>query len=53
VAGGVSCQRQIAILRDYLDEEILPHAEAEERSLCRAAVTPPLIRRASTDSMYW
>jgi hypothetical protein len=24
VAGGVSCQRQVAILRDYLDEEILP-----------------------------
>lgn len=39
VAGGVSCQRQVAILRDYLDEEILPHAEAEERSLCRAAAT--------------
>ena len=39
VAGGVPCQRQVEILRGYLDEEILPHAEAEERTLCRAAAT--------------
>lgn len=37
VASGVPCQRQVAILRGYLDEEILPHADAEERTLCRAA----------------
>jgi hypothetical protein len=36
-ASGVPVQRQIAILRDYLDREILPHAKAEERTLCRAA----------------
>jgi hypothetical protein len=36
-ASGVPCQRQVAILRGYLDEEILPHANAEERTLCRAA----------------
>lgn len=34
---GVPLQRQVAILRGYLEEEILPHAEAEERTLCRAA----------------
>ena len=39
VAGGVPCQRQVAILRGYLDQEILPHADAEERTLCRAAAT--------------
>lgn len=37
VASGVPCQRQVAILRGYLDQEILPHADAEERTLCRAA----------------
>jgi hypothetical protein len=37
VASGVPCQRQVAVLRGYLDEEILPHADAEERTLCRAA----------------
>lgn len=37
VAGGMPCQRQVAILRGYLDQEILPHAAAEERTLCRAA----------------
>ncbi|HEU5384520.1 MAG TPA: hemerythrin domain-containing protein [Streptosporangiaceae bacterium] len=40
VASGVPCQRQVAILRSYLDEEILPHARAEERTLCRAAAAP-------------
>lgn len=39
VGSGVPCQRQVAILRGYLDQEILPHAEAEERTLCRAAAT--------------
>ena len=39
VASGVPCQRQVSILRGYLDHEILPHAEAEERTLCRAAAT--------------
>ncbi|MGH3225618.1 MAG: hemerythrin domain-containing protein [Streptosporangiaceae bacterium] len=38
-ASGVPCQRQVAILRGYLGEEILPHADAEERTLCRAAAT--------------
>ena len=36
---GVPFQRQLAILRDYLEEEILPHAKAEERTLYRAAAT--------------
>ena len=36
---GVPFQRQLAILRVYLEEEILPHAKAEERTLYRAAAT--------------
>jgi hypothetical protein len=36
-ASGVPVQRQVAILRGYVENEILPHAEAEERTLCRAA----------------
>ena len=40
-ASGVPCQRQVAILRGYLDEEILTHADAEERTLYRAAATRP------------
>jgi hypothetical protein len=39
VDSGVPFERQMMILRDYLADEILPHAEAEERSLYRAAVT--------------
>jgi hypothetical protein len=38
-ASGVPCQRQVAILSRYLDEEILTHAGAEERTLYRAAAT--------------
>ena len=38
-ASGIPCQRQVAILRGYLDEEILTHAGAEERTLYRAAAT--------------
>ena len=34
---GVPFQRQLAILRGYLEEEILPHARAEERTLYQAA----------------
>jgi hypothetical protein len=34
---GVPFQRQMAILRRYLEEKILPHAEAEERTLYQAA----------------
>ena len=36
---GVPFQRQLAILRVYLEEEILPHAKAEERTLYRAVAT--------------
>lgn len=36
---GVPSQRQLAILRVYLEEEILPHAKAEERTLYPAAAT--------------
>ena len=39
VDSGVPFERQMTILRDYLAEEILPHAEAEERTLYQAAVT--------------
>jgi len=39
VDGGVPFERQMTILRDYLADEILPHAEAEERTLYPAAVT--------------
>jgi hypothetical protein len=38
VAGGVSCQRQVAILRDYLDEEILP---MQRRRNASSAGPPP------------
>ena len=37
VASGVPFQRQLAALLGYLEEEVLPHAEAEERVLYRAA----------------
>ena len=36
---GVPFQQQMAILRGYLEEEVLPHAEAEERTLYQAAAT--------------
>lgn len=36
-ASGVPFQRQLAALRGYLEEEVLPHAEAEERILYQAA----------------
>ncbi|MGH3259911.1 MAG: hemerythrin domain-containing protein [Streptosporangiaceae bacterium] len=38
-ASGVPFQRQLATLRGYLEEEILPHAEAKERTLYQAAAT--------------
>jgi hypothetical protein len=34
---GVPFQRQMAVLRGYLEEKVLPHAEAEERTLYQAA----------------
>jgi hypothetical protein len=34
---GVPFQRQMAILRGYLEEKVLPHAKAEERTLYQAA----------------
>lgn len=37
VTSGMPYHRQVVILRGYLEDEILPHAEAEERSLCQAA----------------
>ena len=39
VESGVPFERQMTILRDYLTGEILPHAEAEERTLYPAAAT--------------
>ena len=39
VQSGVPFERQMTILRDYLADEILPHAEAEERTLYPAVVT--------------
>jgi Hemerythrin HHE cation binding domain len=36
---GVPHEQPLAALRDYLDGEILPHAEAEERTLYRSAAT--------------
>ena len=36
---GAAIQRSLAELRDYLETEILPHAEAEERTLYQAAAT--------------
>jgi hypothetical protein len=37
VESGVPFQRQLATLRGYLEKEVLPHAETEERVLYRAA----------------
>ncbi len=37
VESGVPFDRQMTTLRDYLTGEILPHAQAEERTLYRAA----------------
>jgi hypothetical protein len=34
---GIPFQRQMAILREYLAGEVLPHAKAEERTLYQAA----------------
>ena len=39
VESGIPFERQMTILRDYLTGEILPHAEAEERTLYRAAAS--------------
>lgn len=39
VQSGVPFERQMTILRNYLAEEILPHAQAEERTLYPAVVT--------------
>ena len=39
VANGVPYEQPLATLREYLEGEVLPHAEAEERTLYRAAVT--------------
>ena len=37
VESGVPSERQMKVLREYIAGEILPHAEAEERSLFQAA----------------
>ena len=34
---GIPFQRQMAVLRGYLEGKVLPHAEAEERTLYQAA----------------
>jgi len=39
VESGVPFERQMRILREYMTGEILPHAEAEERTLYPAAAT--------------
>ena len=39
VESGVPFERQMTTLRDYLTSKIFPHAEAEQRTLYRAAVT--------------
>ena len=39
VESGIPFGLQMAALRDYLAEEIFPHAKAEERTLYRAAAT--------------
>jgi len=39
VDSGVPFERPLTALRDYIASEILPHAEAEERTLYRAAAT--------------
>ena len=36
---GIRFQRQLRTLRDYMAGEVLPHAQAEERTLYPAAVT--------------
>jgi hypothetical protein len=39
VESGVPFERQLTMLRDYLTGEIVPHAQAEERTLYQAAAT--------------
>jgi hypothetical protein len=39
VESGVPFERQLTMLRDYLTDEIFPHAQAEERTLYQAAAT--------------
>jgi Hemerythrin HHE cation binding domain len=39
VESGVPFERQLTMLRDYLTGEIMPHAEAEERTLYQAGAT--------------
>ena len=39
VESGVPFERQMKVLREYIAGEILPHAEAEERSIFQAAAT--------------
>ena len=39
VESGVPFERQMRILQEYITGEILPHAEAEERTLYQTAVT--------------
>ena len=39
VESGVPFERQLRILREYMSGQILPHAEAEERTLYPAAAT--------------
>ena len=39
VANGVPYEQPLATLREFLEGEILPHAEAVERILYRAAAT--------------
>ena len=39
VESGVPFERQMTVLRDYLADEIFPHAEAEERTLYPAAAS--------------
>ena len=39
VESGVPFERPLTALRDYMASEILPHANAEERTLYRAAAT--------------
>ena len=39
VESGVPFERQMKVLREYIVGEILPHAEAEERTLYQAAAT--------------
>ena len=39
VESGAPFERPLTVLRDYIAREILPHANAEERTLYRAAAT--------------